>query len=123
MGHRRAHAGLHACGAEFRTGACGSWARSASTPRNSVSGLRDGSLARIARGSTAISSACRHRDDGRRELVRLRGAKRVVLVLHEHRAIAYGKNEVQDFGDLLVRAQRDNGKVLVRDGTRRQCSF
>jgi superfamily I DNA/RNA helicase len=29
--------------------------------------------------------------------------------------IAYGKDEVQDFGDLLVRAQRDNGKVLVRD--------
>jgi ATP-dependent exoDNAse (exonuclease V) beta subunit len=29
--------------------------------------------------------------------------------------IAYGKDEVQDFGDLLVRAQRDQGKVLVRD--------
>jgi type IV secretory pathway VirB9-like protein len=29
--------------------------------------------------------------------------------------IAYGKNEVQDFGDLLMRAQRDQGKVLVRD--------
>ncbi len=32
--------------------------------------------------------------------------------------IAYGKDEVQDFGDLLVRAQRDNGKVLVRDVVR-----
>jgi len=29
--------------------------------------------------------------------------------------IAYGKDEVQDFGDLLVRAQRDNGKMLVLD--------
>ncbi len=29
--------------------------------------------------------------------------------------IAYGKDEVQDFGELLVRAQRDKGKVLVRD--------
>jgi hypothetical protein len=29
--------------------------------------------------------------------------------------IAYGKDEVQDFGELLVRAQRDTGKVLVRD--------
>ena len=32
--------------------------------------------------------------------------------------IAYGKDEVQDFGDLLVRAQRDQGKVLVRDVVR-----
>jgi hypothetical protein len=30
-------------------------------------------------------------------------------------AIAYGKDDVRDFGDLLVRAQRDNGKTLVRD--------
>ena len=29
--------------------------------------------------------------------------------------IAYGKDDVRDFGDLLVRAQRDNGKMLVRD--------
>jgi len=29
--------------------------------------------------------------------------------------IAYGKGEVSDFGELLVRAQRDNGKALVRD--------
>ena len=29
--------------------------------------------------------------------------------------IAYGKDEVQDFGDLLVRAQRDSGKILVLD--------
>jgi ATP-dependent exoDNAse (exonuclease V) alpha subunit len=29
--------------------------------------------------------------------------------------IAYGKDGVRDFGDLLVRAQRDNGKMLVRD--------
>jgi hypothetical protein len=29
--------------------------------------------------------------------------------------IAYGKDEVQDFGELLVRAQRDQGKLLVRD--------
>ena len=29
--------------------------------------------------------------------------------------IAYGKDEVQDFGDLLMRAQRDSGKVLLRD--------
>ncbi len=29
--------------------------------------------------------------------------------------IAYGKDDVRDFGDLLVRAQRDNGKVLVSD--------
>jgi len=29
--------------------------------------------------------------------------------------IAYGKDHVRDFGELLVRAQRDNGKVLVRD--------
>jgi hypothetical protein len=29
--------------------------------------------------------------------------------------VAYGKDEVRDFGELLVRAQRDNGKVLVRD--------
>jgi hypothetical protein len=29
--------------------------------------------------------------------------------------VAYGKDEVQDFGELLVRAQRDTGKVLVRD--------
>jgi ATP-dependent exoDNAse (exonuclease V) alpha subunit len=29
--------------------------------------------------------------------------------------IAYGKDEMHDFGDLLVRAQRDSGKVLVRD--------
>lgn len=29
--------------------------------------------------------------------------------------IAYGKDDVHDFGDLLVRAQRDNGKVLVSD--------
>ena len=29
--------------------------------------------------------------------------------------IAYGKDAVQDFGDLLMRAQRDGGKVLVRD--------
>jgi ATP-dependent exoDNAse (exonuclease V) beta subunit len=29
--------------------------------------------------------------------------------------IAYGKDEVRDFGDLLVRAQRDQGKMLVRD--------
>ncbi len=33
----------------------------------------------------------------------------------EHVTIAYGKDEVQDFGELLVRAQRDTGKVLVRD--------
>jgi ATP-dependent exoDNAse (exonuclease V) alpha subunit len=32
--------------------------------------------------------------------------------------IAYGKDEVQDFGELLARAQRDNGKVLVRDVVR-----
>jgi hypothetical protein len=32
--------------------------------------------------------------------------------------IAYGKDEVRDFGDLLVRAQRDQGKVLVRDVVR-----
>ena len=32
--------------------------------------------------------------------------------------IAYGKDEVQDFGDLLVRAQRDNGKGLVLDVVR-----
>jgi ATP-dependent exoDNAse (exonuclease V) alpha subunit len=32
--------------------------------------------------------------------------------------IAYGRDEVRDFGDLLVRAQRDNGKVLVRDVVR-----
>jgi ATP-dependent exoDNAse (exonuclease V) alpha subunit len=32
--------------------------------------------------------------------------------------IAYGKDEVQDFGELLVRAQRDQGKVLVRDVVR-----
>jgi hypothetical protein len=29
--------------------------------------------------------------------------------------IAYGKDDVRDFGNLLVRAQRDNGKMLVRD--------
>jgi ATP-dependent exoDNAse (exonuclease V) alpha subunit len=29
--------------------------------------------------------------------------------------IAYGKDEVRDFGELLARAQRDQGKVLVRD--------
>ena len=29
--------------------------------------------------------------------------------------IAYGKDDVRDFGDLFVRAQRDNGKMLVRD--------
>ncbi len=29
--------------------------------------------------------------------------------------IAYGKDEVPDFGDLLARAQRANGRVLVRD--------
>jgi hypothetical protein len=29
--------------------------------------------------------------------------------------IAYGKDDVRDFGELLVRAQRDNGKMLVRD--------
>jgi len=29
--------------------------------------------------------------------------------------IAYGKDDVHDFGDLLMRTQRDNGKVLVRD--------
>ncbi len=29
--------------------------------------------------------------------------------------IAYGKDNVCDFGDLLVRAQRDKGKMLVRD--------
>lgn len=29
--------------------------------------------------------------------------------------IAYGKDEVRDFGELLVRAQRDQGKMLVRD--------
>jgi len=29
--------------------------------------------------------------------------------------IAYGTNDVHDFGELLVRAQRENGKVLVRD--------
>jgi hypothetical protein len=33
----------------------------------------------------------------------------------ENVTVAYGKDEVQDFGELLVRAQRDNGKVLVRD--------
>jgi hypothetical protein len=33
----------------------------------------------------------------------------------EHVTVAYGKDEVQDFGELLVRVQRDNGKVLVRD--------
>jgi hypothetical protein len=33
----------------------------------------------------------------------------------EHVTVAYGKDEVRDFGELLVRAQRDNGKVLVRD--------
>ncbi len=33
----------------------------------------------------------------------------------ENVTVAYGKDEVRDFGDLLVRAQRDNGKVLVRD--------
>jgi len=32
--------------------------------------------------------------------------------------IGYGKDDVQDFGDLLVRAQRDNGKVLVREVVR-----
>jgi len=32
--------------------------------------------------------------------------------------IAYGKGEVSDFGELLVRAQRDNGKVLVREVVR-----
>jgi hypothetical protein len=32
--------------------------------------------------------------------------------------IAYGKDEVQDVGDLLVRAQRDNGKMLVLDVVR-----
>jgi hypothetical protein len=29
--------------------------------------------------------------------------------------IVYGKDSVRDFGDLLVRTQRDNGKMLVRD--------
>ncbi len=29
--------------------------------------------------------------------------------------IAYGNDDVRDFGDLLVQAQRDNGKILVRD--------
>ena len=29
--------------------------------------------------------------------------------------VAYGKDEVQDFGELLVRAQLDQGKMLVRD--------
>jgi len=29
--------------------------------------------------------------------------------------IGYGKDEVQDFGDLLVRTQRDNVKVCVRE--------
>ena len=33
----------------------------------------------------------------------------------EDLTIAYGKDEVQDFGDLLMRAQRDSGKVLLRD--------
>lgn len=33
----------------------------------------------------------------------------------ENVTVAYGKDEVRDFGELLVRAQRDNGKVLVRD--------
>jgi ATP-dependent exoDNAse (exonuclease V) alpha subunit len=32
--------------------------------------------------------------------------------------IAYGKDEVQDFGELLVGAQRDNGKMMVRDVVR-----
>jgi len=32
--------------------------------------------------------------------------------------IAYGKDEVQDFGDLLVRAQRYHGKMLVLDVVR-----
>jgi len=32
--------------------------------------------------------------------------------------IMYGKDDVHDFGDLLARAQRDNGKVLVRDVAR-----
>jgi ATP-dependent exoDNAse (exonuclease V) alpha subunit len=32
--------------------------------------------------------------------------------------IAYGKDQVWDFGDLLSRAQRDQGKVLVRDVVR-----
>jgi len=29
--------------------------------------------------------------------------------------VAYGNDDVHDFGDLLARAQRDNGKALVRD--------
>jgi len=33
----------------------------------------------------------------------------------EHVTIACGEDEVQNFRELLVRAQRDNGKVLVRD--------
>jgi hypothetical protein len=33
----------------------------------------------------------------------------------ENVTVAYGKDEVRDFGELLVRVQRDNGKVLVRD--------
>ncbi len=33
----------------------------------------------------------------------------------EHVTIAYGKDDVRDFGDLLVRAQRDTSKMLVRD--------
>ncbi len=32
--------------------------------------------------------------------------------------IAYGKDEVQDFGEMLARAQRDQGKALVRDVVR-----
>lgn len=33
----------------------------------------------------------------------------------ENVTIAYGKDDVRDFGALLVRAQRDNGKALMRD--------
>jgi len=33
----------------------------------------------------------------------------------ENVTIGYGKDDVRDFGELLVRAQRDNGKALVRD--------
>jgi len=44
-----------------------------------------------------------------------RGVYVDVTRAREDVTIAYGKGEVSDFGELLVRAQRVNGKALVRD--------
>lgn len=104
VGRERALGGVNWCGGAMRSG----WCEICTSTARSTTAMR---RRRIGRKGPTVDSVF--------ALASLVEARRGLYVditrAHEDVTIAYGKDEVRDFGELLARAQRDQGKILVRD--------